>query len=65
MRITEHDEVIEAMETEGVDNPDDILAEIKLDLMTDLMATGNTYSPPYGSNRPNPPGSNYSEADNR
>lgn len=61
MDITEHDEVIEAMETEGLDDPADIVKEIRVDLFTDLMAAGEIYRGVPGSNRPSPPGSRYEE----
>lgn len=59
--ITEYDETILTLELADVDNPADLVDEIKIDLLTDLMAGGDTYSPPAGRNRPSPPGSRYSE----
>lgn len=57
MQITEYDGLIERLETpEGV-NAAEVADEIKLDLLTDLMAAGDTYRPV--THRPSPPGSRY------
>lgn len=57
--ITEHDTLIETMEAAGTNDPADIVEEIKLDLLTDLMAAGEVYRPLSHTNRPSPPGSRY------
>lgn len=58
MDLTSHDSLIEELETAEVADPAAIRDEIKIDLLTDLMAA-DCYRPLAYTNRPSPPGCRY------